>query len=101
MGLGMNLNRYHHPPRYGPPPQINNYPRHALRHNNFNHHQLHRHIHPAAVQPLLAPDFSPIPHVNPQFMMQQVVPPPIIVNTDFQMDYVPTPAVRLSPRSAE
>lgn len=47
----------------------------------------------------------PIPHVNPQFLAQQQPPPPQPmfqpINDFPPTDYVPTPTVRLSPRSAE
>jgi hypothetical protein len=47
-------------------------------------------------QPILE---APQLHLNPQFIGHP--PQPIFQNNDFAMDYVPTPAVRLSPRSAE
>lgn len=51
-------------------------------------------------QPIIHQEFAPLPHVNPQFMTQPQMfpndyPPPL------GMDYIPTPAVRLSPRSLE
>lgn len=58
-------------------------------------------FHPRANQPLMHPDFSPMPHLNPQFMP----PLPQIFPNDYQpagnMDFVPTPAIRLSPRTLE
>lgn len=80
-------------------PRFNNFgPRHIAR--PFMQRGMHPHFPP---QPVI-PDFVPIPHVNPQFLTQhqviqpQIFPPPV---NEFPLDYVPTPAIRLSPRSAE
>lgn len=77
----------HYNPHYGGPPQnLMNYP--AVPYH-----------HPRS-QPIIHQEFTPIPHVNPHFMSQpQMFPndyPPSI-----GMEFMPTPAVRLSPRSLE
>jgi hypothetical protein len=75
---------YNARPRFGGPPQnLMNFPHNVP-------------FHP---RPIIHQEFAPLPHVNPQFMAQpQMFPneyPPM------GMDYIPTPAVRLSPRSLE
>ncbi|XP_070493010.1 serine/arginine-rich splicing factor 4-like isoform X2 [Chironomus tepperi] len=77
-------------------PRFNNFgPRHTVR--PFIPRGMPHQFPP---QPII-PEFVPMPHVNPQFLSQppqpQIFPP---VN-EFPLEYVPTPAVRLSPRSAE
>jgi hypothetical protein len=81
-------------------PRFNNFvPRHPVR--PFMARGLSHQFLP---QPVI-PDFVPIPHLNPQFLaqqppiQQQIYPQPV---NEFPInEYVPTPAVRLSPRSAE
>lgn len=90
------------PPAYQP--RMTNYmaPRYIPAQNSMNFGPPYvPPFHPRSIQPSIHQDFNPIPHVNPQFMAQQPMPlypneypPPI-------MDYVPTPAIRLSPRSLE
>ncbi|KAL7027782.1 hypothetical protein ACKWTF_005579 [Chironomus riparius] len=79
-------------------PRFNNFgPRHPIR--PFMQRGMPHRFPP---QPII-PDFVPIPHVNPQFLNQQPPQPQIFppVINEFPLDYVPTPVVRLSPRSAE
>ena len=79
-------------------PRFNNFgPRHPVR--PFIQRGMPHHFPP---QPVI-PDFVPIPHVNPQFLSQQPPIQPQIFQpvNEFPMEYIPTPTVRLSPRSAE
>lgn len=77
-------------PRFGGPPQnLMNYP---AAHNVPFHPR---------TQPIIHQDFAPLPHVNPQFMAQPQIFPPNDYQPTIGMDYIPTPAVRLSPRSLE
>lgn len=85
---------FHMQPRYRHPQHMNNFqPRHHMRAFAPHHHR-------PIIPPPIQQDFVPHPHVNPQFIAHQ--PPAMFVNNDFPpIEYVPTPAVRLSPRSAE
>lgn len=92
------------PPVQHPRMPHNNYmaPRYMSQQNLMSYQQFAPPYHPRANQPLMHQDFStPMPHLNPQFMPQ----PPQLFPNDYQpavnMDYVPTAAIRLSPRSLE
>jgi hypothetical protein len=95
--LRMPFVHHHHHRMHRPPMNLNHFPpRHALR-PNFNAFPPQQ---PAF--PMMTNDFVPMqiqPHLNPTFIASQPTPVPAYV--DFNMDYTPTPAVRLSPRSAE
>lgn len=80
-------------PNYNARPHFVGGPPHNMM--NFPVAPLASQFHPG--QPL-HPEFAPIPHVNPQFMAQPQIFPS---NYAPPMDYLPTPAARLSPRSLE
>lgn len=56
---------------------------------------------PRAVQPIIRHEFTPVSHVNPYMSQPQIFPSDYIPPSSVMDGYVPTPAIRLSPRSLE